>query len=50
MNENLDASGEGFSREEHDLERVLRPLSFSDFTGQEQVIENLQIFVQAAAS
>ncbi|RXG24660.1 Holliday junction branch migration DNA helicase RuvB [Leeuwenhoekiella aequorea] len=48
MNENLDASGEGFSREEHDLERVLRPLSFSDFTGQEQVIENLQIFVQAA--
>ncbi|WP_405325144.1 Holliday junction branch migration DNA helicase RuvB [Leeuwenhoekiella sp. LLG6367-2.1] len=48
MNENLDASGEGFSREEHDLERALRPLSFSDFTGQEQVIENLQIFVQAA--
>ncbi|MEZ7494197.1 Holliday junction branch migration DNA helicase RuvB [Leeuwenhoekiella aequorea] len=48
MNENLDASGEGFSREEHDLERALRPLSFNDFTGQEQVIENLQIFVQAA--
>ena len=48
MNENLDASGESFSREEHDIERALRPLSFDDFTGQEQVIENLQIFVQAA--
>ncbi|MFI8378478.1 Holliday junction branch migration DNA helicase RuvB [Leeuwenhoekiella sp. NPDC079379] len=48
MNENLDASSDGFSREEHDIERALRPLSFDDFTGQEQVIENLQIFVQAA--
>ncbi|MGO4913294.1 Holliday junction branch migration DNA helicase RuvB [Leeuwenhoekiella sp. W20_SRS_FM14] len=48
MNENLDASGESFSREEHDIERALRPLSFDDFSGQEQVIENLQIFVQAA--
>ena len=48
MNENLDASGESYSNEEHDIERALRPLSFDDFTGQEQVIENLQIFVEAA--
>ena len=48
MNENLDASGEGFTPEEYDVERALRPLSFGDFTGQEQVIENLEIFVQAA--
>lgn len=48
MNENLDPTGENFSPEEMDLERKLRPLSFSDFTGQEQVIENLKIFVQAA--
>jgi len=48
INENLDASGENFSPEELDVERALRPLSFDDFAGQEQVLENLQIFVQAA--
>lgn len=48
MNENLDPTGENFSPEEMDFERKLRPLSFSDFTGQEQVIENLKVFVQAA--
>ena len=48
MNENLDASGENFSAEEFDIERALRPLSFDDFAGQEQVLENLQVFVQAA--
>ena len=30
------------------LERALRPLSFADFTGQEKIIANLQVFVQAA--
>ncbi|GAA4313931.1 Holliday junction branch migration DNA helicase RuvB [Pontixanthobacter gangjinensis] len=48
MNENLDASGDNFSPEEFDIERALRPLSFDDFAGQEQVLENLQVFVQAA--
>jgi Holliday junction DNA helicase RuvB len=48
MNENLDASNENFSPEELDVEKKLRPLSFDDFTGQDQVLENLQIFVQAA--
>lgn len=48
MNENLDATGENFSPEEFDIERALRPLSFDDFAGQEQVLENLQVFVQAA--
>ncbi|MCM8568785.1 Holliday junction branch migration DNA helicase RuvB [Gramella jeungdoensis] len=48
MNENLDPSGENFSSEEFDIERALRPLSFDDFAGQEQVLENLQVFVQAA--
>ncbi|SDS16927.1 Holliday junction branch migration DNA helicase RuvB [Gramella sp. MAR_2010_147] len=48
MNENLDATGDNFSPEEFDVERALRPLSFDDFAGQEQVLENLQIFVQAA--
>jgi Holliday junction DNA helicase RuvB len=48
MNENLDPSNENFSPEELDVEKQLRPLSFDDFTGQDQVLENLKIFVQAA--
>jgi len=48
MNENLDPTGENLSPEEFDIERALRPISFDDFTGQERVLENLKIFVQAA--
>jgi len=48
MNENLDPSNDNFSPEELDIEKKLRPLTFDDFTGQEQVLENLLIFVQAA--
>lgn len=48
MNENLDPTAQHFTREEMEIERVLRPVSFDDFTGQEQVLENLKIFVQAA--
>ncbi|MGB3591871.1 MAG: Holliday junction branch migration DNA helicase RuvB [Nonlabens sp.] len=48
MNENLDPEGGHFSAEEHDVDRALRPLSFDDFAGQEQVLENLKIFVAAA--
>lgn len=48
MNENLDPNSEDFSPEEIDMERKLRPLTFDDFTGQDQILENLKIFVQAA--
>lgn len=48
MNENLDPSGEHFTPDELAVERALRPLSFDDFAGQDQVLENLQIFVKAA--
>jgi Holliday junction DNA helicase RuvB len=48
MNENLDPTDAHFSPEEQDIEKVLRPLSFDDFAGQDQVLENLQIFVEAA--
>ena len=34
---------------DQDLERALRPLSFSDFRGQDKAVENLSIFVQAAS-
>ena len=33
---------------EKDFENALRPLSFSDFSGQNKIVENLRIFVQAA--
>ena len=48
MNEHLDPTDDHFSPEELDVEKKLRPLSFDDFAGQDQVLENLQIFVQAA--
>ncbi|WP_055435928.1 Holliday junction branch migration DNA helicase RuvB [Lacinutrix algicola] len=48
MNENLDPSSDNFSSEEFDIEKTLRPLSFEDFSGQDQVLENLKIFVEAA--
>ena len=48
MNEHLNPESEHFSNEELDVEKKLRPLSFDDFTGQEQAIENLKIFVEAA--
>jgi Holliday junction DNA helicase RuvB len=48
MNENLNPNTESFSPQEIDIEKALRPLSFNDFAGQEQVLENLIVFVQAA--
>ena len=48
MNENLDPTSDGYNSEELDLEKRLRPLSFDDFAGQDQILENLKVFVQAA--
>ncbi|MTG96845.1 MULTISPECIES: Holliday junction branch migration DNA helicase RuvB [Myroides] len=48
MNANLDPTNRNYSSDENDIERKLRPLSFDDFAGQEQVLENLKIFVKAA--
>src|SRR6187551_2224619 len=48
MNENLDPTNHNYNHEELDLEKKLRPLSFDDFAGQDQVLENLKVFVQAA--
>ncbi len=47
MNEFLNPNKKN-SFEEQDVEKKLRPLSFDDFAGQEQVLENLKIFVKAA--
>jgi Holliday junction DNA helicase RuvB len=48
MNEFLDANNENLSSTEKEIEKVLRPLSFNDFTGQHKVVENLKVFVKAA--
>ncbi|WCC44748.1 Holliday junction branch migration DNA helicase RuvB [Tenacibaculum finnmarkense] len=48
MNENLNPENTNFSSDESDVEKQLRPLSFDDFAGQDQAIENLKIFVEAA--
>jgi Holliday junction DNA helicase RuvB len=48
MNEYLDPNPKNINPEELDLEKKLRPLSFDDFTGQEQVLDNLKVFVEAA--
>lgn len=48
MDRLVDGSSEGYSSDEFELEKKLRPISFEDFAGQEKVLENLQIFVEAA--
>ncbi|MBE0424391.1 MAG: Holliday junction branch migration DNA helicase RuvB [Lutibacter sp.] len=48
MNENLNPDKNTSSSEDLEVEKKLRPLSFDDFTGQEQVIDNLKVFVKAA--
>ncbi|MAC63092.1 MAG: Holliday junction branch migration DNA helicase RuvB [Flavobacteriaceae bacterium] len=48
MNEHLDPTDNKFTPEENDIDRALRPLNFDDFAGQESILENLKIFVQAA--
>ncbi|MGB4204793.1 MAG: Holliday junction branch migration DNA helicase RuvB [Bacteroidales bacterium] len=45
---NLDPSPEHLSRQEREMEKVLRPADFSDFFGQYNVVDNLKIFVKAA--
>ncbi|MCP1996979.1 Holliday junction branch migration DNA helicase RuvB [Flavobacterium sp. HSC-61S13] len=48
MNENLNPTNQNFSSDDLDVEKRLRPLSFEDFAGQDQVLDNLKVFVQAA--
>lgn len=48
MNDHLDPSNENMNSAELEIEKVLRPLSFDDFTGQQRVVDNLKVFVEAA--
>ena len=45
--EDFDIRQEGRQKEK-DFENALRPLCFEDFSGQQKVVENLRIFVEAA--
>ena len=48
MNEKFDIRGSRNTHSDKEFENALRPLSFSDFSGQEKIVSNLGIFVQAA--
>ena len=48
MDEDFDIREERYSGGEKDFENALRPLSFSDFSGQQKIVENLAVFVEAA--
>ncbi len=48
MNENLNPDTSNLSSSEHEYEKALRPSAFDSFKGQPKVVENLEIFVQAA--
>ncbi len=44
----LSGEDENLGNSDKEVEKALRPLSFDDFTGQEKILTNLKIFVQAA--
>ena len=48
MNEELNPNIDNFSNEEKEFENVLRPKLFNDFKGQNNIVENLKVFIEAA--
>lgn len=48
MEENFDIRNNRLSAADKDVEKALRPLAFGDFSGQEKIVDNLRIFVEAA--
>jgi Holliday junction DNA helicase RuvB len=48
MNENLDPTQQHLSASDKEFERAIRPAQFTEFQGQQQVLENLMVFVHAA--
>jgi Holliday junction DNA helicase RuvB len=48
MNEYLDPESEQLSASDKDIEQALRPSAFNSFQGQPQIVENLEVFVEAA--
>ena len=48
MTQDFDIREQQVNASEKEFENALRPLAFSDFSGQKQVVENLEVFVEAA--
>lgn len=48
MNDEFDIREEHIGKDEKEFENALRPLRFNDFNGQQNVVENLSVFVEAA--
>lgn len=48
MNENFGIRKESITLSDKEFEKQLRPITFSDFKGQKQIIDNLAVFVEAA--
>ena len=48
MEEDFDIRQEQVAKGEKDFENALRPLRFGDFSGQQKVVDNLEVFVEAA--
>jgi holliday junction DNA helicase RuvB len=48
MNQELDPSSENLSSSDKEIEKVLRPEHFAEFTGQDKIVETLRVFVEAA--
>jgi Holliday junction DNA helicase RuvB len=48
MSDDFDIREEQLSSAEKEFENALRPLKFKDFAGQKKVVENLEVFVEAA--
>ncbi len=48
MNSNLENNKDNLSTNEKEFENTIRPSQIDDFSGQPQIIENLQIFIKAA--
>lgn len=48
MNTNLDPGSGNLTPAEKEFEKALRPSGFEDFQGQEKIVDNLRVFVQAA--
>jgi Holliday junction DNA helicase RuvB len=48
MDNELDLRNKSYSEEDIEIDQAIRPRRFSDFNGQEKLVENLKVFVEAA--
>jgi holliday junction DNA helicase RuvB len=48
MNDDFEVRKIGLTEEEREIDRSVRPREFDEFNGQEKLVQNLKVFVQAA--